>query len=232
MRRLLNSKDAFIVCAFDGSQVLAGYAVVLRFSASDGRRVAWIAQLVVRSTYRQARVATTMLFSAWQFSDYDVWGVVTANPYAVRALETATRRPCRGGLIVSEGQTILQDLQKYLRYLPADFDRMDDRSLPSVDTNFPLDLRDLPRMRDRAGRTDRPWNLGMIREGHEWFAATFASQPPSVARGAYLDELLEGIDAIWVRAYEGMTLDEEHGWHRHAVAEVDWLLNRHPVPSG
>ena len=232
IRRLLDSKDAHFVCALDDSGVLAGYAIVLRFRASDGRRVAWIAQLVVRESYRQARVATTMLFSAWQFSDYDAWGLVTANPYAVRALETATRRPCRGGLIVSHGDVLLHELRKYLTYLPTDFDRLNGRLSPTVDTRFPIDLSELPKMRDRAGRAARPWNLGTIEEGHEWFAATFASQPPSVARGAYLEELLEGMDAIWIRAYEGMTLDEGHTWHRHAAAEVDWLLDRHPLPAG
>jgi 2-polyprenyl-3-methyl-5-hydroxy-6-metoxy-1,4-benzoquinol methylase len=225
VRRLLDSEQAHIVCAFDGS-TLAGYSIVLRFDAGDGRRVAWIAQLVVHPTYRQSRVATTLLFSAWQFSDYDVWGLVTANPYAVRALETATRRPCRAKLIVEDGRPILQDLHRYLGYLPADFDSPNKKALPSVDTKFPIDLSELEDMKDKAARASRPWNLGSIVDGHEWFAATFSSQAPSVARGDYLNELLEGVDAIWVRAYEGMTLDTDHAWHRHGAGEVAWVLGR------
>lgn len=225
LQALLDSNDAHIVCAFDGSS-LAGYAIMLKFESTDGRLVAWIAQLVVGSTYRRSRVATTLLFSAWQFSDCDVWGIVTANPFAVRALETATRRPCRAKEIVANGGPILGDLRRYLQYLPEDFDCSGDRPLPSVDTEFPIDLSGLEKMRDAAARANRPWNLGMIAEGHEWFAATFSSQPPTVARGDYLNELLEGVDAIWIRAYEGMTLDEEHSWHRHADAETDWILGR------
>ena len=225
LRRLLDSEEARILCAFEGG-ILAGYAVILRFRGTGGQRVAWISQLVVGPTYRRSRVATTLLFSAWQFSDYDVWGIVTANPYAVRALETATRRPCRARTIVANGGPVLGDLRRFLPYLPEDFDRVPDRLLPSVDSRFHIDLSEMERMREGAARADRPWNLGMIAEGHEWFAATFSSQVPSVAKGEYLKELLEGVDAFWIRAYEGMTLDSDHGWHRHGRSEAEWILSR------
>ncbi len=232
VRKLLDSDRAYLVCAFD-ERVLVGYAIVLRFEGSNGRRVAWVAQLVVHETYRKSRVATTLLFSAWQFSDYDVWGLVTANPYAVRALETATRRPCRQKVIVHEGGQVLRDLRGFLDYLPSEFDVVDGSAVPSVDTAFPIDLTDLEEMRRGAARSDRPWNLGTISEGHEWFAATFSSQEPSVARGDYLNQLLEGVDAIWIHAYEGMTLDAAHGWHQHAESEVEWILRSSDVrPPG
>jgi 2-polyprenyl-3-methyl-5-hydroxy-6-metoxy-1,4-benzoquinol methylase len=232
VRELLDSDNAYLLCAFD-ENVLVGYAIVLRFEGSNGHRVAWVAQLVVHETYRKSRVATTLLFSAWQFSDYDVWGLVTANPYAVRALETATRRPCRQKVIVDEGRQVLRDLGGFLDYLPSEFDIADGVTVPSVDTAFPIDLTDMDEMRRGAARSDRPWNLGTISEGHEWFAATFSSQDPSVARGDYLNQLLEGVDAIWIHAYEGMTLDAAHGWHQHAESEVEWILRTSEIrPPG
>lgn len=231
VRQLLDSDAAYIVCAYNES-TLAGYAVILRFNATDGRRVAWIAQLVVHPTYRRSRVATTLMFSAWQFSDFDVWGIVTANPFAIRALETATRRPCRARVIVAEGRPLLGDLRAYMRYLPEDVDIVDETPRPTVDTRFPIDLGELENMKREAGRGDRPWNLGSIREGHEWYAATFSSQEPTVARGEYLAELLEGVDSIWIRAYEGMTLDAEHAWHRHGEAEARWIRERTGLHEG
>lgn len=231
VRRLLDSDDAYIVCAHHGP-ILAGYAVILRFEAADGRRVAWIAQLVVHSTYRQSRVATTLMFSAWQFSDFDVWGIITANPFAIRALETATRRPCRTKEILELGRVVLADLRKHMDYLPEDVDVVQGTPRPSVDTRFPVELGELEKMKRDAARGDRPWNLGSIAEGHEWFAATFSSQDATVARGEYLDELLEGVDSIWIRAYEGMTLGADHVWHRHGPDEVRWVIERTSLPAG
>ncbi len=231
VRNLIDSDNAHVVCAYDGLS-LAGYAVILRFVASDGRRVAWIAQLVVHSTFRKSRVATTLMFSAWQFSDFNAWGIITANPYAIRALETATRRPCRAKLILEGGPPLLSDLRAHMDYLPPSLDEADETPQPSIDTKFPVDLSDLENMKRGAARSDRPWNLGSIVEGHEWFAVTFASQDPTVARGEYLDELLEGVDSIWVRAYEGMTLDSGHAWHRHGPAEIEWILQRAGLGRG
>jgi SAM-dependent methyltransferase len=220
-----------LVAAFD-ADALVGYAVILRFDAADGRRVAWIAQLVVHPTYRRSRIATTIMFSAWQFSSFDVWGVITANPYAVRALETATRRPCRSDVIVANYGALLDDLRVRLGYLPGALDELDGKQVPSLDTNFPLDLSAMEEMRRGAARGDRPWNLGGLDDGHEWFAVTFRSQEPSVARGEYLNDLLEGLDYIWIRAYEGMTLDDDHAWHRHGAKEVAWVLEQTGVGPG
>lgn len=231
VRALLSSEQSHIVCAFDGA-ILVGYAVILRLVNDPGGPIAWIAQLVVEPNYRRARVATTLMFSAWQFSGFRAWGVVTANPYAVRALETATRRPCRRSLIVEHADALLTALRPHLTYLPEELMTTNGKPQPCVDTSFPLDLSEVPEMRKAAARGERPWGLGDLQVGTEWFAVTFSSQEPSVARGEYINQLLEGVDSIWIHAYEAMTLDGDHAWHRHGDAEVDWIISATGLEEG
>src|SRR5216684_596844 len=51
-------------------------------------------KLVIHEAHRRVDVGKTLLFSIWGFSDHFAWGLITANPYAIRALEKATRRRC------------------------------------------------------------------------------------------------------------------------------------------
>lgn len=143
VRALLDDDEAWLACAFDGDQ-LAGYAIATRVELDDVGRVDWVAQLVVHSSYRHARVAPRLLYSIWQFSDCCAWGLVTANPFAVRALETAIRRPCRVAEIRRRGPAVLEGVAEHVPYLPAQLDVASDGStLPSVNTGFFLDLSDL-----------------------------------------------------------------------------------------
>jgi SAM-dependent methyltransferase len=228
---LLQDEAAWIAAAYDGER-LVGYAIAERIDAEVGR-VAWVSQLVVHESYRKARVATTLLYSIWQFSDCYAWGLATANPFAVRALETATRRRCSARQIRDRGKQLLDVVSSHVDYLPADLDRGSDGTpLPSLNTGFFLDLDDTPAMLKRAARGDRPWALGQIEDGHEWFAATFRDQPVHALDDKHLQELLLGSDGIWIQAYEGMTLDERHAWHRHTEQEVEFIVARTRINGG
>jgi SAM-dependent methyltransferase len=223
VRAHLQSDDAWIACAF-ASDTLVGYCIALRFVMANGP-VAWITQLVVAENYRRAGIATQMMYSMWQFSDCFAWGLVTANPYAVRALETATRRSCRTSLIASHADDLLEDLSDRVKYIPDHLVTTDSgRRAPCVDTQFFVDHSELASMRRRAARRGRRWNLGTIDEGQEWFACTFGSQTPNELDEAQLDELLKGSDRIWIDAYEGMTLDDNHTWHHYTSKEIGWIL--------
>jgi SAM-dependent methyltransferase len=218
----LDHEEAWIACAW-AEENLVGYCIALRFDCQAGP-VVWVTQLVVASTYRQLRVATQMMYSMWQFSDCYAWGLVTANPFAVRALETATRRPCRASVVTENGPVILEELSRLNSYIPADLVRHDDRHLPRVDTSFFIDLSDLEGMLRDAARGERRWNLGKLDVGQEWFACTFRSQEPVTISQDRLTDLLNGSDRIWIEAYEGMTLDGSHAWHRHTTQEVTQIL--------
>lgn len=232
LRNLLDSEGAWFACALQGDQVV-GYCAALRFDLFDEGAVAWVTQLVVASTFRKLGLATHLLYGIWQFSDCYAWGLVTASPYAVRALETATRRPCRESLIRRKGAGVLAALADRLDYLPNEFvpDAGGSRQ-PKVNTKFFIDHSDIEKMKRNAGRRDRPWALGSIEEGEEWFACTFGEQDPDSLDHKRLKQLLTGADNIWIEAYEGMTLDSEHRWHSHASEEVDFITGALDLPAG
>jgi 2-polyprenyl-3-methyl-5-hydroxy-6-metoxy-1,4-benzoquinol methylase/GNAT superfamily N-acetyltransferase len=219
----ISDDNVRLACAFRDGRLI-GYCVAARTDLADRGRVAWVSLLVVHQTYRSARIATRLLYSVWQFSDCYAWGLATANPLAVRALETATRRPCRAKLITERGPEILRHVGGYVSYLPDDVVKDEDgRPRPRVDTKFFLDHKDIPELRALAVREDRPWALGKLGEGEEWLACTFSDQAPQEIDDLRLAELLTGADSIWMQAYEGMKLDERHAWHAHADAEVDFI---------
>jgi SAM-dependent methyltransferase len=221
--KLIDDETVGIACAYAGED-LVGYCIAALIDTPNWGRLAWVSQLVVGSTYREHRVATTLLYSTWHFSDCHAWGLVTASPFAVRALETATRRPCRASLIVTAGAEILPKVAEHIKYVPEALVRRNGRLQPCVDTDFYVSHDAIPAMRRRAARGERPWDLGDLEEGEEWFACTFRSQPPYLLGTKRLGELLKGADGIWLQAYEGMTLDERHLWHSHTEQEVEEVL--------
>jgi SAM-dependent methyltransferase len=164
------------------------------------------------------------LYSAWQFSDCYAWGLATANPFAVRALETATRRACQRSLITKRADTLLDCVRQSVDYLPDQLVERNGNRLPIVDTNFHVSHENLDIMRRRAARSSRPWALGDIEDGQEWLACTFADQPPADVASDRLEHLFETNDAIWIDAYERMALDTNHRWHAHAPAEIAHIL--------
>ena len=99
-----------------------------------------------------------------------------------------------------------------------------------MNTDFLIDHSNLPKMRDDAARSERPWDMGTIGAGEEWFACTFRQQEPSGYDDNRMRELLEGADEIWINAYEGMALDDRHFWHQHTDSEVEFV--RHATGAG
>ena len=67
-------------------------------------------QLVVHTDYRNQNVAKQLLYSIWCESSNFAWGIVSSNPYAIRALEKATRRR-------SSPKIIRKHIEKHTRWL-------------------------------------------------------------------------------------------------------------------
>jgi 2-polyprenyl-3-methyl-5-hydroxy-6-metoxy-1,4-benzoquinol methylase len=220
LRDLVDDDYAWLSCSY-ADDVLVGYCVAVDTEVVERGRVAWVSQLVVHTSFRNAKIGTKLLYSIWQFSDCYAWGLATASPYAIRALETATRRPCRASLIADRGAAVLREVRRHVDYMPESL-VVDDhgRRQPRVDTQFYLDHAHVPGMRRGAARQERPWSLGTLEEGQEWFGCTFVEQEPSAIDDEHLTELLTGADNIWIQAYEGMTLDDDHAWRRSADREV------------
>lgn len=207
---------------------LAGYSVVVRIDVPGKGIVHWVSQLVVAEPYREMRFATDLLFAAWNFSGAYAWGLATVNPYAVRALETTTRRHCRKRLIVERGDEMCAALHQVVPYIPDALARNDHgSSVAAVDTGFFIDHSDIIKMRENASRSNRRWGLGPnLEEGHEWLATVFGDQPVTDIDANRLEHLLTASDESWKSAYSRMTLNENHLWMRHTEHEVDFLSTR------
>jgi hypothetical protein len=92
LRDWLMPDSKVALAKFDGEVI--GYAIVIQVRAKDYGIISWVTQLVIHEEHRHLDVAKTLFFSIWGFSDHFAWGLITANPYAIRALEKATRRRC------------------------------------------------------------------------------------------------------------------------------------------
>ncbi len=96
LREWLTSDSKIALAKFDGQVI--GYAIAVQIRFKDYGVISWVTQLVIHEAHRRVDVGKTLLFSIWGFSDHFAWGLVTANPYAIRALEKATRRRCWPGV--------------------------------------------------------------------------------------------------------------------------------------
>jgi GNAT superfamily N-acetyltransferase len=120
IKKWLENPDSALYAARDCGK-LVGYAIALRLRIERCGVVSWITQLVVHSDYRNQNVAKNILHSIWGFSDDFAWGLISASPYAVRALEKATRRRCDPARIKSDIVKIIAadvDNVLYIRLVP------------------------------------------------------------------------------------------------------------------
>jgi hypothetical protein len=86
IQELLARPDSRLAYALLDGRVV-GYAIAVQPKVAGMGVISWVTQLVVHSDHRRRDVGKRLLFSIWEFSDHFGWGLVTANPYAVRALE-------------------------------------------------------------------------------------------------------------------------------------------------
>lgn len=220
----LRDEDTCMALAWNEHQ-LVGYCIAVRFELPGGGRVAWVSQLVVHADHRNYGVGTKLLYSVWQFSDCFAWGLATANPRAVRALEKATRRRANADLICAHAPGLLPALHAHVDYIPDALVVERGKTVPRVDTKFHIDLSEMGALRSRSVVRGQRWALGPLPSGQEWLACTFGTQSPDAMSAERLDELLHGTDRIWIDAFERMTLDSRHTWRAHAPSEVQYAVD-------
>jgi len=217
--------DSLVVWA-DAFGQMIGYAIAIHITLTGHGNVAWVTQLVVHKEHRQADVGKRLLFTIWGFSDYFAWGLLSANPYAIRALEKATRRRCQPGIIARHAQPLLDLGEKQVHYLNPSRDTAITSEESRIDTGFPLDHSELPEMMARATTSSKPWTLGNLPGGWEWFAFTFHEQDQFALAEKELEEMLVTADRVTKQAYARMQAQwHSHPWAKYAVREVDFFLN-------
>lgn len=211
---------------------LIAYAIAEQEEFENRGIVCWVTQLVVHIDHRNLDVAKTLLHSLWGFSNSYCWGLVSANPFAVRALEKATRRRCEPARIAKDLDFLLRFGQKWTSYVTQDAET-DVTSISSqINTDFNLDHSEVPRMVEEVQRYGIEWKLGELRPRWEWMAFTFQDQEQMQLTNLEVRQMLDASEDIVQQAYSRMTLDSGHKWQRHTDAEVDFIMQQCHLSAG
>ena len=206
--------NMYVSLCYNGNQLL-GHAFFLRKVLPNGEKCSWVTQLVVHHTYRNKKIATRLLQSAWGFSDYYAWGLATTNAVTVKTLESVTWREVNPEIISSHLDEIgmLCDEIAF-----ADKEQLRVESGKSqIFTNFYPEFQRL-----KNSLTDiYVKRLGAIEDGCEWLAFTFQHQN-MVFDEKHWEQMLDFSEYQLEDAYSRMDMNTQ-GWTRHTHHEVDFI---------
>ncbi|MDR2171350.1 MAG: GNAT family N-acetyltransferase [Planctomycetaceae bacterium] len=175
IREWLKNPNSAVYMARNKGELI-GYAIVVRLNIPQHGIASWVTQLVVHTNYRNQDVAKNILYSIWGFSDDFAWGLVSSNPYAVRALEKATRRRCNPSIIKKHVKKLLDACDGQVSYVHADIEKLVDCNTSKINTEFFVDHSAIDSMLQNVTTNGVEWQLGQLDEGWEWFAFTFKEQ--------------------------------------------------------
>ena len=216
----LPSRDSRIAWARAFGKLI-GYAIAVQTRLPRHGVVSWVTQLVVHEQHQHSDVGKTLLFAIWQFTDHFAWGLITANPYAVRALEKATRRRCLPSDIGRNHEVLARLGTKIVPYAEKSRVTIITSDESRINTSFFLDHSTLSERLTKA--TERaPWRLGPLSEGWEWFAFTFRDQEQIALTREETEKMLLASDAVTKEAYSRMQVTT-HPWARHANVEASFI---------
>ena len=222
----VQSEDAYIATARKNN-TLVGYAIAIKKSKNKTNNkyiISWVTQLVVHEDFRQQGIGKTLLFSFWGFSNDYAWGIMSSNPYAIRALEKATYRRIQPSIMKKKELGIIKFGVENVSYLNKDTTFVVTAKNCKVDTEFPSDLSKVDTKLANVTKDDTPWLLGQIEEGWEWFAFTFNEQEKVVLTLKEIENMLSASEDIAHKAYSRMLIsDKSHHWAKHTKHEIDFI---------
>lgn len=219
---LVDRDEAFVLLAQHGG-VLVGYAIGTRVVINE-RAISWVTQLVVHTDYQRNGIATKLLKSAWRLSDDFAWGLASANPFAIRALEAATLRRCNPEIIAQNVDFMKHALPKIAKYLEAPLNVGNDHA--RIATGFLVSHDDVASSIAKVEAT-APWTLGELGAGDEWLGAVFNPQAQRDLTADDLDDFFDSGGTVVAEAYDRMAQgadERSHPWMRHYGHEVDVIV--------
>ena len=222
----LNNEDVTLYYALLEDKYLVGYAIAFSKKEKNYGIITWVTQLVVHKEHRNKGIAKRLLFSIWGFSDHFAWGIVSANPYAIRALEKATRRRAKTIRIKRNARKLLGVGKENVPFINEDTKVCVDKEKSVIDTGFFVDHSDTLEMLKNVTSDDLPWELGYIEEGWEWFAFTFNDQPQIKLSKEEILMMIDTADEVVKTAYErmmGNDQSENQKWAKYTSEEIAYL---------
>lgn len=206
--------------------VLIGYAIAIRAKTKHIGTVTWVTQLVVHSQYRNQGIAKNLLFSIWGFSTDDVWGILSSNPYAIRALEKATRRRATPVRIKRNIKKLMSIGKEFVPYIDENTEVEIGENNSQINTNFFVSHAQTKKMLEDVTKAN-PWILGELKEGWEWFAFTFKDQEQFSLSKDEIQKMIECSDSVAKTAYQNMILDPaEQRWMSHTQSGIDYICEQ------
>lgn len=231
IKKWLASEDSKVACAYLDN-VLVGYVIAIRTKVPYYGIISWGTQLVVHSDHRQNGIGKMLLWSIWGFSDHFAWGILTPNPYAVRALEKATRRRCVPKRIKKHYAKLLSIGIIHLPYLSEEMNNLVNTKSSKVNTSFFVNHLGLDKMIESVTDKDKPWLLGNIEEGWEWFAFTFKDQDQLKLSASEINQMLETSDKFARIAYSRMMERPHQPWAKFTDKEVEFIIRNCKLDKG
>lgn len=227
IREWTKDENAYIATARDDNNLI-GYAIAIQSYKNKTEKknvISWITQLVVHQDYRQHGIGKELLFSFWGFSSHYAWGIMSSNPYAIRALEKATYRRVQPSIIKNKEVGLKKFGIEKVSYLDENTEFIITTKNTKVNTKFPSDISKIGEKLENVTKKGVPWLLGEIEEGWEWLAFTFNNQEKIQLTKEEIDEMLDVSDKIAHQAYSKMQMDStEHFWAKHTPKEVEFII--------
>ena len=227
LREWTKNENVSIATARDDNK-LVGYAIaIISYNNKSEKKniISWVTQLVVHQNFRRHGIGKELLFSFWGFSNHYAWGIMSSNPYAIRALEKATHRRVNPKMIKQKEKGLKKFGIEQVSYLNEKTEFLITTNNTKVNTLFPSDISRVDEKLANVTKDDIPWLLGSIDEGWEWLAFTFNNQEKITLTKAEINEMLDVSDKIAHQAYSKMSMDTaEHFWAKHTPKEVDFII--------
>ena len=213
-RKLGENPHMFVSLCYVGEKLL-GQAFFLRKELEDGKKCSWVTQLLVHHSYRNRKIATRLLQSAWGFSDYYAWGLATTNAVTIKTLESVTWRRVDPNVICDHLEEI-GSLCDEIAFTDKDQIRLG-AGKSQIFTNFYPEFQRL-----ENNLTDiYVKKLGSIEDGCEWLAFTFQHQDMFFDE-KHWEQMLDFSEYQLEDAYSRMAMSSQ-GWTRFTAYEVDFI---------
>lgn len=161
---LFDEEACGVVVASEGDPLnVIGQAFYYKFSTHNLGNVCWITQLVTCRQFRRKGIATKLVNVALRSDNFNVCGLVTSNPYAIRALERASSSICNRTFIENHSNELIQN--STLPYI--DHNMIVDKNV-SINTQFYIDHTKVSEIIEKEKKASR-WKFGELLDGHEFF---------------------------------------------------------------
>lgn len=218
-----NTENMHVSLCYSGPELI-GQAFFLKKEVAKQKTCTWVTQLLVNKYYRSKGIATRLLHSAWGFSDYFAWGLATANALTIKALESVTWRRVEPTVIVENLDTI----SKMCDDIPFAKEKQMEVSerISQIFTNF------YPEQEKTNSTIGKVYveKLGTLKNGYEWLAFTFQSQPMMLDE-KHLNMLLDFSTTQLEDAYGRMDMQNQT-WTNSTPHEIDYVLAATGIKKG